>query len=154
MTDCNKSVCIAFRKVYGILMVQLSITVGFIAWFTYHEGTKQYVQRHIELLYISLVVMIVGVIIMSCCGNVRRKTPMNYIFLFIFTLAVSFMLGVVSSTLDAETVSIIPHDLLTRHMLLPHTLCSSPPSLMLFFPYNWLNYIFRKETSMILLMFN
>ncbi|KAJ3663028.1 hypothetical protein Zmor_007339 [Zophobas morio] len=92
------------RKVYSILMVQLSISLGFIAWFLYHEPTRLFVRAHVELLIISLVVLFVTMIALVCCGEVRRKTPTNYIFLFIFTLAESFVLAVSSSTYQAEEV--------------------------------------------------
>ncbi|KAJ9582264.1 hypothetical protein L9F63_003393 [Diploptera punctata] len=92
------------RKVYGILMVQLSISLGFIAWFTFHIPTKQYVQHHTGLWWAAFAIMIVCLITMACCGDVRRKAPMNFIFLFIFTLAESFMLGLASSTYDTDAV--------------------------------------------------
>ncbi|RZC42534.1 Bax1-I domain containing protein [Asbolus verrucosus] len=92
------------RKVYSILMVQLAITMGFIAWFLYHEPTKKFVQHHTELFIISLVVIFVTMIALVCCGEIRRKTPTNYIFLFIFTLAESFVLAVCSSTYEVEEV--------------------------------------------------
>ncbi|XP_036317548.1 protein lifeguard 1-like [Rhagoletis pomonella] len=34
---------------------------------------------------------------MACCESVRRKTPLNFIFLFLFTLAESFLLGVTAT---------------------------------------------------------
>ncbi|KAJ9582266.1 hypothetical protein L9F63_003395 [Diploptera punctata] len=43
---------------------------------------------------------------MSCCGNIRRQAPHNYIFLFIFTLAESFFLGIFASFFEAESVII------------------------------------------------
>ena len=84
--------------------MQLLITLGFIAWFTYHEGTKQYVRSHMGIWWAAFAVMFVCLITMACCGDVRRKAPMNFIFLFIFTLAQSFMLGVAASTYDTEAV--------------------------------------------------
>lgn len=92
------------RKVYGILVVQLLITVSFIAWFTYHQATKQYVRSHMGIWWAAFAVMIVCLITMACCGDVRRKAPLNFIFLFIFTLAQSFMLGVAASTYDTDAV--------------------------------------------------
>jgi FtsH-binding integral membrane protein len=93
-----------FRKVYGILMVQLLITIAFIAWFTYHDATKHFVRSHPGMLWGAFAVMIVCLITMACCGDVRRKAPMNFIFLFLFTLAEGFMLGAVSSTYDTDAV--------------------------------------------------
>jgi len=92
------------RKVYGILVVQLSISLAFIAWFTFHEPTKLYVRSHMGIWWAALAVMIVCLITMACCGDVRRKAPMNFIFLFLFTLAQSFMLGAAASTYNTDAV--------------------------------------------------
>ncbi|XP_023722350.2 protein lifeguard 1 [Cryptotermes secundus] len=92
------------RKVYAILMVQLLMTVAFIAWFTYHEPTKHYVQEHQGILFGAFAVAIVCLCTMVCCGDVRRKAPMNFIFLFLFTLALGVLLGVVASTFDSDAV--------------------------------------------------
>uniref|UniRef100_A0A0A9YAB7 Protein lifeguard 1 n=3 Tax=Lygus hesperus TaxID=30085 RepID=A0A0A9YAB7_LYGHE len=90
----DKSIRLGFiRKVYGILFVQLTVTLGFIALFTFHPGTKLFVARNPSLWWISLVVMFVCLITMACCGDVRRKAPMNFVFLGLFTLAESFLLG-------------------------------------------------------------
>lgn len=90
----DKSIRLGFiRKVYGILFVQLTITLAFIATFTFHDGTKLFVQRNPALWWLSLIMMFVCLITMACCGDVRRKAPMNFIFLGLFTFAESFLLG-------------------------------------------------------------
>ncbi|KAI8425994.1 hypothetical protein MSG28_004973 [Choristoneura fumiferana] len=58
-------------------------------------------------LWVALGVTFVTLIVMACCGNVRRQAPMNFIFLGIFTLAESFLLGAISSTRAPEAVSIV-----------------------------------------------
>jgi FtsH-binding integral membrane protein len=85
-------------------MVQLLITVSFIAWFTYHEDTKVFVQNHLEIMWAGFAAMIVFVITLACCGEVRRKAPMNFIFLFLFTLGGALTMGVVSSISDTDAV--------------------------------------------------
>ncbi|XP_019878774.1 protein lifeguard 1 isoform X2 [Aethina tumida] len=92
------------RKVYSILMVQLSITLVFIAWLVYHKPSQKFVHSHPELFIISLVVVFVALIVLACCGEVRRKAPMNFVFLFIFTFAEAFMLSVTASTYKSEEV--------------------------------------------------
>uniref|UniRef100_A0A182IQ08 Uncharacterized protein n=1 Tax=Anopheles atroparvus TaxID=41427 RepID=A0A182IQ08_ANOAO len=92
------------RKVYSILTVQLMITIGFITLFLYHRPTKLWVQNHPEMFWIALGVMIVTLISMACCGSVRRKAPMNFIFLTLFTLAQGFLLGVSSANFKSEEV--------------------------------------------------
>jgi protein lifeguard len=48
--------------------------------------------------------MIVTLIAMACCTNVRRKAPMNFIFLFLFTLAQSFLMGAMAARFQAMEV--------------------------------------------------
>ncbi|XP_023940953.1 protein lifeguard 1 [Bicyclus anynana] len=92
------------RKVYAILMCQLLITMGFIALFLFHEGTSQFVRQNPYLFWIALVILIVCLISMACCTEVRRTAPMNFIFLALFTLAQSFLLGVVTSAYSVDAV--------------------------------------------------
>ncbi|CAK1585919.1 unnamed protein product [Parnassius mnemosyne] len=92
------------RKVYSILMAQLVVTLGFITLLTYHQPTQLWVRRNPYLFWIAFVAVIVCLIVMSCCGNVRRQAPMNFVFLGIFTVAESFLLGVTSSMYDSSAV--------------------------------------------------
>ncbi|XP_022917967.2 protein lifeguard 1 isoform X1 [Onthophagus taurus] len=92
------------RKVYAILMSQLLVTTAFIAWFLFHLPTKQFVQRNPALFFVALAIMIVTLLAMACCDSVRRKSPMNFIFLFLFTIAESFMLGVTASRFNSQEV--------------------------------------------------
>ncbi|XP_072947831.1 protein lifeguard 1-like [Epargyreus clarus] len=92
------------RKVYSILMCQLLITMGFISLFLFHEPTKKFVAQNSYLFWVALVVLFVCLIAMACCENVRRATPMNFIFLAIFTIAQSFLLGVATSVYDISEV--------------------------------------------------
>lgn len=86
-------------------MCQLLITLGMITWFLYHKPTQMWVMRHTELFWIAFAVTIVLIICMACCTNVRRKAPMNFVFLFLFTLAEAFLLATASSTYKSEEVS-------------------------------------------------
>ncbi|XP_006624530.1 protein lifeguard 1 isoform X2 [Apis dorsata] len=92
------------RKVYSILMCQLLITVGMIALFLYHAPTNKFVMTHPELFWICFVSTIVLIICMACCSSVRRKAPMNFVFLFLFTIAEGFLLATAASTFKSEEV--------------------------------------------------
>nr|CAD7428931.1 unnamed protein product [Timema monikensis] len=92
------------RKVYSILMVQLLITLSFITLLCYHEPTKDYIYSHQEVWWIAFVLMMVTIIAMACCPSVRRNSPMNFIFLLIFTLAEGFLLGATASTYNSDAV--------------------------------------------------
>ncbi|XP_017780361.1 PREDICTED: protein lifeguard 1-like isoform X3 [Nicrophorus vespilloides] len=92
------------RKVYSILMFQLSVTLAFISLMVYHKSTRIFVRSHPELMIVAIIIFIVSLIALSCCGELRRRSPTNYIFLTLFTLAESFMLGVISSTYKSDEV--------------------------------------------------
>jgi len=100
----DKAVRLGFiRKVYSILCVQLTVTMAIIGVFTV-ESVKLYARQHQEMWWIALVIMIVSLISLACCPGVRRKTPHNFVFLGLFTVAEGFLLGAVTSTYDANEV--------------------------------------------------
>ncbi|XP_037294785.1 protein lifeguard 1 isoform X1 [Manduca sexta] len=92
------------RKVYSILMCQLLVTMGFIALFLFHGPTKAWAARNPWMFWVAFAVVFVCLIAMACCDGVRRQAPMNFIFLAIFTVAESFLLGVTSSVYDVSAV--------------------------------------------------
>lgn len=92
------------KKVYSILCAQLTVTIGIIALFVYHEPTQRYVKGHPSLMWVALGVLIVMMIVLACCESVRRASPCNFVCLGLYTLAQGFILGVVSAIHDPETV--------------------------------------------------
>ena len=56
------------------------------------------------ILFWNRGVVLVTMITLSCCGNMARKTPHNYICLFLFTLAQSFLVGVIASMYQVQIV--------------------------------------------------
>lgn len=94
------------RKVYGILCVQLLVTMAIITPFMYHEPLKEYVRRSNTIYWISMVITLVCIIAMACCEGVRRKFPTNIIFLGVFTAAEGFMLGSLAARFEADAVLI------------------------------------------------
>lgn len=101
----DKAIRMAFiRKVYGILMVQLAITVAFICLFIYEPTVKLYSIEHPGLFISALVMTLVLMLVMACCDTVRRVTPWNFICLFAFTFLEAFLLGAASSAYEADAV--------------------------------------------------
>ncbi len=92
------------RKVYGILFVQLLVTMGLITPFIFHEGLRQFVLANRWLMWAAFGVTFVCLIAMSCCESVRRNTPTNYIFLGVFTLCEGFMMGTISAAYQRNEV--------------------------------------------------
>ncbi|CAN7942620.1 unnamed protein product, partial [Ixodes pacificus] len=94
------------RKVYGILVVQLGITTGFIALFIFEPNVKLYSRQHPGLYISAMVITFVLMIVLACCESVRRSFPVNLILLMIFTACESVLLGTVSSFYRVEEVMI------------------------------------------------
>jgi protein lifeguard len=92
------------KKVYSILTVQLSITIAFIALFSFHQQTKLWIFHNVWLFWVALVILIVTMIALACFESVRRTSPMNFVFLGIFTVAEAFLLGISAATYDTDLV--------------------------------------------------
>uniref|UniRef100_A0A1B6EFK0 Uncharacterized protein n=1 Tax=Clastoptera arizonana TaxID=38151 RepID=A0A1B6EFK0_9HEMI len=107
MAFLNKSIQLAFvRKVYGLLMCQLIVTLFFVLPLTFYEPAKLFVTENAYLIIIAFVLTFVTMIAMVCCERVRRTSPTNFIFLSIFTVAEGFLVGVVSASYNAQEVVI------------------------------------------------
>lgn len=103
----EKSVRLGFiRKVYGILVCQLTVTFSFITIFLYVEPVRKFSHENLWPWVTAFVVTFVCLIALACCPDVRRKFPTNMIFLGIFTLCESFLLGSVASCYQADEVLI------------------------------------------------
>lgn len=85
-------------------MIQVGISSVFIGLFTFNPSVKTWTAQNPGVFILALIVMFVTLIAMSCCESVRRTSPMNIIFLFLFTLAESFLLGVTTSRFRADSV--------------------------------------------------
>ncbi|ESP02776.1 hypothetical protein LOTGIDRAFT_212296 [Lottia gigantea] len=93
------------KKVYLILMSQLLVTVGFVCLFLFVDSIKRWIQGPGFWMYwVSYGTFLVTYFALVCCPSVRRKYPGNFICLGIFTLAFSFMTGMISSFYDTNIV--------------------------------------------------
>ncbi|KAM7348626.1 protein lifeguard 1-like [Cochliomyia hominivorax] len=89
------------RKVYLILMSQLLMTFSIVAIFMLNESLKAIFITNPVIFWPAFIVLVVTMLIMACCDDVRRTTPLNYIFLAIFTLAQSLLLAIVTCQYDS-----------------------------------------------------
>ncbi|XP_023661985.1 protein lifeguard 1 [Paramormyrops kingsleyae] len=92
------------RKVYLTLMVQLLATTGIICAFLYWKELNEWTRSNYWFTYVMMAATIICVIILSCCRNVRRKVPQNFIFLGLFTVTEGLMLGSVTVYFTADAV--------------------------------------------------
>ncbi|XP_066489127.1 protein lifeguard 3-like isoform X2 [Tiliqua scincoides] len=94
------------RKVYSIISVQLLLTVGIIAIFTFVDPVSNFVRRNVAVYYSSYAVFLVTYLVLVCCEGPRRRFPWNLILLTIFTLAMGFMTGTIASFHSTKAVLI------------------------------------------------
>uniref|UniRef100_A0A3B1K3T2 Glutamate receptor, ionotropic, N-methyl D-aspartate-associated protein 1a (glutamate binding) n=1 Tax=Astyanax mexicanus TaxID=7994 RepID=A0A3B1K3T2_ASTMX len=103
----DKSIRQAFiRKVFMVLTVQLMVTFSFVAVFTFSNDVKLFVRQNRWTYYVSYVVFFVSLIALSCCGEFRRKHPWNLVALSILTLSLSYMVGMIASFYNTDSVII------------------------------------------------
>ncbi|KAG8443157.1 hypothetical protein GDO86_011821 [Hymenochirus boettgeri] len=109
MTDSSafseKAIRRAFiRKVYLTLAVQLAITVGLICMFIFWKALKHWVQNYPYIVYALCPALIILVLALACCQEIRRRVPYNFIFLGLFTVVEGCMLGTISALFEADAV--------------------------------------------------
>ncbi|XP_038653829.1 protein lifeguard 1 isoform X2 [Scyliorhinus canicula] len=92
------------RKVYLTLTVQLLITIGLICMFLYWKTLNVWARKTYWFTYALFPALFVLIIILSCCGGFRRKTPWNFMLLFLFTIIEGLLLGAVSVVYGADAV--------------------------------------------------
>ncbi|KAK7065413.1 hypothetical protein SK128_000041 [Halocaridina rubra] len=105
MEFTDKSIRMGFiRKVYMILMAQLTVTFGFVAAFTLSESVKTFIAENMAIFWVALAGTFICIIALSCCGELRRRTPHNYIFLGIFTVCEGILLGAASASFTSTEI--------------------------------------------------
>lgn len=92
------------RKVYMILAAQLLITTAIVAVFTFVDSVRLFVQQNQALYWASYAVYFIIHMVLVCCTGPRRKHPWNLILLLLFTLALSYMTGTISSFYSTKAV--------------------------------------------------
>jgi FtsH-binding integral membrane protein len=81
------------RKVYGILTVQLLVTVAIACWCMFDVGMRTFCIEHKTALYFGLLIpLFISLCILS---KVKNKYPKNYFALLFFTVVESFVLGII-----------------------------------------------------------
>ncbi|XP_003744427.1 protein lifeguard 1 [Galendromus occidentalis] len=92
------------RKVYTLLSIQLLVTTAFIVFFSTNQGTTRWVRENPGVILAGYLVFIITYFSLVCCEGVRRNHPGNLILLSVFTLAMSFMTGVITTAYKIDSV--------------------------------------------------
>jgi FtsH-binding integral membrane protein len=79
------------KKVYGILCTQLVLTSIFVIIAALNESVNLYLRKSLALFIICFVVTMITMYSLFCYKEVARTVPWNYVLLFVFTLAESYM---------------------------------------------------------------
>lgn len=86
------------------MMLQLLVTVAIICAFLYWDTLRQWTLEHYWFTYCMMGVVVVLVIALSCGGNLRRRVPLNFLALGLFTIAEGMLLGSITILFEAEAV--------------------------------------------------
>jgi FtsH-binding integral membrane protein len=78
-------------KVYGILCAQLLLTCAFVTLGVVNDAVNMFLRTNVVLLVVSFVVSLITIYSLSCYKSLARSVPTNYILLFIFTAAETYM---------------------------------------------------------------
>lgn len=90
------------RKVYGILSAQLLVTVLVAAPFQLVDAA--WLRHNQWLLYLSVGVTLSTICAMTCCQDLARRYPTNYILLFTFTVFEGITVGFFSAAFSWQSV--------------------------------------------------
>ncbi|XP_008254652.1 protein lifeguard 2 isoform X2 [Oryctolagus cuniculus] len=102
--DDQKVRRVFIRKVYTILLIQLLVTLGVVALFTFCDPVKDYVQANPGWYWASYAVFFVTYLTLACCSGPRRHFPWNLILLTVFTLSMAYLTGMLSSYYNTTSV--------------------------------------------------
>lgn len=81
------------------------VATALIAWFQFHEPTRQYFQNSGALwLYLAFAVAMVVYFVLICVESTRRSFPTNFILLAILTLAFGLIAAIFSARFNTATV--------------------------------------------------
>ena len=108
------------RKVYLILLYQLSITAAFVVAGVYVPGYREFVANNIWLLVVCLVVYLVTFYTLLYVRSLTRKVPWNHVLLGLFTVCFSYIVSCTTVEYDPKTIMIAA--LLTVAIVLALTL--------------------------------
>ncbi|XP_073533457.1 protein lifeguard 1-like [Phyllobates terribilis] len=92
------------RKVYITLTIQLIVTFGLVFMFTFWQTLRQWTWENPYLLYALLPSTFILVMVLACCNEARRRVPLNFILLGIFTVLEGCLLGSFAAFFDADAV--------------------------------------------------
>lgn len=84
----------------------LLCTLACVMLVVHNDTTKEFARNNMWPFFLALVAVLVTIISLSCCEGVRRTAPTNMIFLAIFTIGESVMVGYSTTQYEPEVVMV------------------------------------------------
>ncbi|XP_034375482.1 protein lifeguard 1-like [Arvicanthis niloticus] len=91
-------------KVFVVLSVQLFITAAIISVFVFCQAVRKWILAMPWFLFALLPAVLIVIIILACCRDLRRQVPANYILLAFFTILEGLLLGTMSIVYKADEI--------------------------------------------------
>jgi len=85
------------HKVYGILSLQIALTVVWSAIAILVVPVQTFILSHMWLQWFFLALGLTTIILLSCFHKFARNTPWNYITLLLFTISQAYFVGSISA---------------------------------------------------------
>jgi len=92
------------QKVFMIVAAQLTVTLGFVALFTFHQGAFFYANNNQWMISLAMISVLGLTLLMSFSQTARRQAPMNLILLAAYTVSQGFLVGLLSSFYRVDEV--------------------------------------------------
>ena len=103
-----------------ILATQLSITAAAVTFSTMSPGFLAFAKSHMYLYVLAFVVSLITMYSLICYPELARSVPTNYILLFLFTFAESYL--VANMTMLFTPKSVLLASLLTAAIVIALTI--------------------------------
>jgi len=87
------------RKVYGILSIQLLLTV-FMCALTFIDSVRYFFLHNMWLFFTTVILSIVIIIPLLCIKDLARRVPTNYILLLLWTFCEAYMVATCCANYD------------------------------------------------------
>ncbi|KAL1285730.1 Protein lifeguard [Trichinella pseudospiralis] len=94
------------RKVFLIVTAQLCVVSAVVALFTFNEYVKNHVRQDRTVQLLAFLFYFSSVLAISFNEEVRRRYPVNFVFLGILTISLAIMAGTIASLVRSEAVMI------------------------------------------------
>jgi FtsH-binding integral membrane protein len=92
------------RKVYGILSVQLLVSLAFITLVSYNAGFKSFMLAQPGILYLTMIGSFAIILVLVCFDSAAKTHPTNLMLLAAFTLCESYLLAFITTAYETHIV--------------------------------------------------